>query len=179
VSVWGCGNFECWWPGRIFGNNRAERSGRLEVHPWADDRSAKERERRGAILRTDWREKFARFVESLASAEVYVTIDLDCLRAEDAVTNWESGRFTVEDVAWAIRLLGNRIVAGDICGAWSRPRYARWKQRFAARMDHPKLALPDPAEIARRNKVALRRLFPLLTQRNENDAQADNDRANR
>ncbi len=39
VSVWGCGNFECWWPGRLFGNNWAEHSGRLEVHPWADDRS--------------------------------------------------------------------------------------------------------------------------------------------
>ena len=38
VSVWGCGNFECWWPRQIFGNRRAERAGRLEVHPWADER---------------------------------------------------------------------------------------------------------------------------------------------
>ena len=29
VSVWGCGNFECWWPGQIFGNRRAERAGDL------------------------------------------------------------------------------------------------------------------------------------------------------
>ncbi len=123
ISVWGCGNFECWWPARIFGNNRAERSGRLEVHPWADDRSAKERARRGAILQLDWREKFERFVENIGGAEVYVTVDLDCLRAEEAVTNWENGRFTVEDVAWAITRLGesNRIVGGDICGAWSLP----------------------------------------------------------
>ena len=179
VSVWGCGNFECWWPSRIFGNNRAERAGRLEVHPWAEERSAKERGRRGAILRGDWREKFERFVEQLGGAEVYVTVDLDCLRAEDAVTNWESGRFSVEDVAWAIELLGNRIVAGDICGAWSRPRYARWKQRFAAQVDHPKLALPTPAEIARRNEATLGQLLPVLTQRNEHHAQADNDRADR
>jgi len=55
VSVWGCGNFECWWPMRIFGNNLAEQSGRLEVHPWADDRSAKEQRRLGAILRSNWR----------------------------------------------------------------------------------------------------------------------------
>ncbi|HEX4696139.1 MAG TPA: hypothetical protein VH254_00520, partial [Candidatus Udaeobacter sp.] len=27
VSVWGCGNFECWWPHQIFGNRRAERAG--------------------------------------------------------------------------------------------------------------------------------------------------------
>ena len=175
VSVWGCGNFECWWPGRIFGNNRAERAGRLEVHPWADDRGARERERRGAILRTNWRDKFAIFAEQLSHREIYVTVDLDCLRAEDAITNWESGRFEVEDVAWAINLLGDRIVAGDICGAWSPPRYTRWKQRFAARMDHPRLALPESAEIARRNNAALLRLLPLLTQRNKNHTEADND----
>ena len=181
VSVWGCGNFECWWPGRIFGNNRAERSGRLEVHPWADDRSARERQRRGAILRENWREKFARFAAGRAGAQVYVTVDLDCLRAEEAVTNWESGRYTVEDVAWAIQLLGRqcRIVAGDICGAWSPPRYARWKQRFAARMDHPKLVLPEGAEIRRRNRAALDRLLPLLTERNEDHSETDQDRSDR
>jgi hypothetical protein len=55
VSVWGCGNFECWWPRNIFGNRRAEREGRLDVHPWADDRSKQDRQRRGAILRENWR----------------------------------------------------------------------------------------------------------------------------
>ena len=47
--------------------------------PWVDDRSAKDRERRGAILQTDWREKFECFADSLAGSEVYVTVDLDCL----------------------------------------------------------------------------------------------------
>ena len=161
VSVWGCGNFECWWPARIFGNNRAERTGRLEVHPWADDRSGKDRARRGAILRDNWREKFSEFVRQLGPARVYVTVDLDCLRAEDAATNWESGRFGVEDVAWAIALLGgrDRIVAGDICGAWSPATYARRKQRFASEMDHPKLPLRDPAEMQRTNLAALRRIL--------------------
>ena len=166
VSVWGCGNFECWWPGRIFGNNRAERSGRLEVHPWADDRTAKERTRRGAILQSNWREKFKRFTDSLAGRDVYVTVDLDCLREDEAVTNWENGRFTVEDVAWAIAGLTekNRIVGGDICGAWSAPVFARWKQRFASEMDHPKLPAPDATVAAKRNLGALQRLLPVLAQ---------------
>lgn len=162
VSVWGCGNFECWWPGRIFGNNRAEREGRLEVHPWADDRRGKDRERRGAIFQEDWREKFTGFVRQLGSGQVYLTIDLDCLRAEDAVTNWESGCFSVEDVAWAIALLGHRIGAGDICGAWSRPVYARRKQRFAAEFDHPQLPKHDPALVRQTNLAALRRLLTAL-----------------
>lgn len=164
VSVWGCGNFECWWPGRIFGNNFAERSGRLEVHPWAEDGGGKVRARRGAILRENWRERFSAFVAQLGAMKVYLTIDLDCLRADEAVTNWESGRFSLEDVAWALELLGqgNRIVAGDICGAWSAPIFARRKQRFAAEMDHPKLPEREPEAVRQTNLRVLARLLPLL-----------------
>ena len=134
VSVWGCGNFECWWPRRIFGNRRAERKGRLELHPWADNRGRRARERRGAILRQDWQRRFLAFVKELSGDAVYVTIDLDCLRAEDAITNWESGCFSLDDLEWALRELrhATQIIAGDLCGAFSPPQYARWKQRFAA-----------------------------------------------
>lgn len=164
VSVWGCGNFECWWPARITGNNRAEREGRLEVHPWADNRTSHEQNRRGAILSHNWREKFATFIDELGKAEVYVTIDLDCLRAEDAVTNWEAGRFTVDDIVWALGFLRakTQIVAGDICGAWSLPRYARWKQGFASRMDHPKVPKPSLELAKQTNLHTLRRLLPHL-----------------
>jgi hypothetical protein len=165
VSVWGCGNFECWWPRQLFGNRRAEREGRLEVHPWADDRSESEQKRRGAILRSNWREHFVRFAGELGGTNLYVTIDLDCLRAEDAVTNWESGRFTLEDVAWALDQLREakaRIVAGDICGAFSQPVYARAKQRFAAKMDHPKLPATDPTAVAKINLRAFHALWPSL-----------------
>lgn len=179
VSVWGCGNFECWWPGRIFGNNRAERDGRLEVHPWADDRSEREQSRRGAIRRDNWREQFSTFVRHLGQTRVYVTIDLDCLRKEEAATNWENGRFTIEDLLWALAQLSNRIGAGDICGAWSAPAYARRKQRFASEMDHPKLPPRDPGEIQARNLATLRRLLPALTQRDQHHAEADHNRADR
>lgn len=165
VSVWGCGNFECWWPGRIFGNHRAERAGRLEVHPWADDRPRSNRARRGAILRADWRNDFAEFSSALKGSNVYVTIDLDCLRAEEAVTNWESGRFTLDDVSWALtqlRAAGGAIVGGDICGAFSPPLYARPAQRFVAKLDHPKLPARNLDEAAQTNLRALQVLWPLL-----------------
>ena len=166
VSIWGCGNFECWWPRQLFGNRRAERAGRLEVHPWADQRPMKDRQRRGAILRENWREHFEGFVRNLGGANVYVTVDLDCLAAGEAVTNWESGRFTVVDLEWALTKLREscRIVAGDICGAFSRPVYARWKQRFASEMDHPKLPRPDPEETQEINHSTLQTLWPLLTE---------------
>ena len=166
VAVWGCGNFECWWPHQIFGNRRAERAGILEVHPWADERPAKDRERRGAILRDTWRGHFDEFVKGLAGGRIYVTIDLDCLRGEEAVTNWESGRFSIVDLEWALsRLRGStKIIGGDICGAFSPPSYARWKQRFAAEFDHPKLQLPAADQIRAINSTALAKLWPALTQ---------------
>jgi arginase family enzyme len=165
VSVWGCGNFECWWPGQLFGNRRAERRGALEVHPWADDRSLADQQRRGAILQSNWRERFLDFVGALGRAAVYVTIDIDCLRAVDAVTSWENGRFSVDDVIWALDQLRahGEIVAGDICGAFSPPSYARRKQRFASEMDHPKLSRPSTEETTRINQATLARLLPALT----------------
>lgn len=164
ISVWGCGNFECWWPGQLFGNRRAEREGRLEVHPWAEGRPPSLRSRRGVILRGNWRERFAEFVRALQGSNLYVTIDLDCLRTEEAVTNWESGRFTVEDVAWALTQLraSARIVGGDICGAFSPPVYARLKQRFVAEMDHPKLPAQDLETATKINLGAFEALWPIL-----------------
>lgn len=165
VSVWGCGNFECWWPHQIFGNRRAERAGVLEVHPWADDRPVKDRHRRGAILRDNWRERFEEFLTTVGAENVYVTIDLDCLRADEAVTNWESGRYTVVDLEWALgRLRGSsRVIGGDICGAYSPPTYARFKQRFAAEFDHPKIQLASSDQIRAINFKALQNLWPPLT----------------
>ncbi len=164
VSVWGCGNFECWWPRRFFGNRRAERSGELEVHPWADGRPASQQNRQGAIVASNWRARFTQFVQALAGSNVYITIDLDCLRAEDAATNWESGRFALDDVAWALTQLRGqtKIVGGDICGAFSPPKYARAKQRFAAEMDHPKLRPRDLGAARQINLRAFAALWPEL-----------------
>lgn len=164
ASVWGCGNFECWWPHQIFGNRGAERMGILEVHPWADDRSVKDRQRKGAILRENWREHFERFLKTIRGENIYITIDLDCLRIEEAVTNWESGRFSIPDLQWALGKLREfcRIVGGDICGAYSPPKYARWKQRFAAEFDHPKIQLPANDEIHAVNLTALEKLWLAL-----------------
>jgi arginase family enzyme len=164
VSVWGCGNFECWWPHQIFGNRRAERAGVLEVHPWADDRPLKDRERRGAILRDNWRARFEQFVNTRNGENVYVTIDIDCLRPKEAVTNWEAGRFTIADLEWALGILhgSSRIIGGDICGAYSEPTFVRWKQRFAAEFDHPKIQLPPTEQIRAINLAALEKLWPVL-----------------
>ncbi len=166
VSVWGCGNFECWWPGQLFGNRRAERAGTLAVHAWADDRPRAQQKRRGAIFRATWRKEFERFVAELADRNVYVTVDLDCLQSGDAVTNWENGKFAVDDLAWALERIRSsaRIVGGDVCGAFSPPRYARAAQRFVATIDHPKLPTPNETKARAINLAAVEKLWPILAQ---------------
>jgi len=89
---------------------------------------------------------------------------MDCLVPNEAITNWESGRLTTDDVVWALQELRKscRIVGGDLCGAYSKPRYARRKQRFAANFDHPKLDLPSPDEIREINFRTLSKVWPIL-----------------
>jgi hypothetical protein len=143
AMVWGCGNFELRFPSRLFANHRALRSGRLQIHAWAERQRPSVARRFNCMTRENWREPFDQFARSLTGQSVYVTVDMDCLRAEEAVTNWENGLFAADDIAWAIRHLRSaaRLVAGDICGARSVPHYARWRQQFAGDWDHPKL--PD------------------------------------
>ena len=164
ISVWGCGNFECWGWHRMWGNHRDVRSGRLEVHPWADGRPVADQVRPGSILESTWRERFTAFAGGLRGQAVYVTVDIDGLREGQAVTNWENGRFTAEDVAWALDELSAHasIVAGDLCGARSAPAYARWTQRFASETDHPELPAFDPAEALRINAGSFATIWPRL-----------------
>jgi hypothetical protein len=164
VSVWGCGNFELAYPSRLFANRRALKAGTLEVHAWAERQKPAVQRRFNCMTRDNWRERFGRFAASLNGSSTYITVDLDCLRAEEAVTNWEYGLFTAADVAWAIAQLREKtsVIGGDLCGAWSQPAYARRFQRFAGNWDHPKIAMPDMKQAAEINGNALRTIWPAL-----------------
>jgi hypothetical protein len=164
VSVWGCGNFELAFPSRVFANHKALRAGTLEVHAWAERQSPAVQRRFNCMTRETWRERFEAFANSLAGQEVYVTVDLDCLRAEEAMTNWENGLFAAADVAWALGHLREKshILAGDLCGPYSPPTYARRFQRFAGNWDHPKLSAPGPALATGVNLLALSTIWPAL-----------------
>lgn len=164
VIVWGCGNFELAFPHRLFANRRALRDGRLEVHAWAERQSPGVQMRFGCIRRESWRESFDRFANDLAGQDVYVTIDLDCLQADEAVTNWENGLFTADDIAWAVGRLRDsaKLIGGDVCGAYSAPVYARWRQRLAAEWDRPTRPPTDSDQARVINRRTLARIWPAL-----------------
>lgn len=142
VVVWGCGNFELRFPSRMFANRAALRSGRLEVRPWAERLGDPDRRRYRCLSRSNWREEFEKEVERTGNSRVYVSIDLDCLSEDWGGSNWENGRYEPDDLVWALQLLHARatVAGGDLCGAFSAPRYARVWQRLLAGIDHPRLA---------------------------------------
>jgi len=153
--VWGCGNFELNWPHRLFGDSR------IEVHAWGERYSI------GKITRENWRAKFEQFADSFRDQNVYITVDMDCLREEEAITNWENGLFTADDVAWAISRLRAtaNVIGGDVCGAYSHPIYERRLQCVAAEWDHPKLS---PRTNAREiNTASLKKIWPALVDSTE------------
>lgn len=165
VAVWGCGNFELNFPARLFRSRRALGAHRLLVFAWQHRIAPGAARLFGSIATDTWRERFSHFAATQRGAQLYVTIDMDCLQPADAVTNWENGCFSVADIAWALRELRSActLVGGDICGAFSPPRYARLFQRLAARWDHPRLGPIDGVAAAQTNLRTLQILWPVLT----------------
>ncbi|HUB24211.1 MAG TPA: hypothetical protein VL992_02200 [Tepidisphaeraceae bacterium] len=164
AHVWGCGNFELALPARLFANRRALRGGRLVVHPWAERQSESTRRHYDCITRDNWKLQFEQFASGLSGANIYITVDLDCVGPDHAKTNWENGLFAPGDVAWAIRQLRQRanVFAGDVCGAYSPPEYHGLARRFIGWWDHPKLPPISLDEARRVNKVAIAAIWPAL-----------------
>ena len=69
------------------------------------------------------------FVDLLASRittdAVYITIDKDVLRADDAVTNWDQGQLSLDGLERLVRGVAGRarLIGADVVGDWSPPRY--------------------------------------------------------
>jgi hypothetical protein len=165
VAVWGCGNFECGFPWRWRGNRSACRSGRLWVAPWRREKNDYP-DWLHPMSTADWQAAFARFLESIRTSPIYVTVDLDCLAESEAITNWENGRFLLADLLWAINFVRQnaRVIGGDLCGAFSALRYASWFQSVAGRLDHPHQRSVTDTKRRSINLHALERIWPILTQ---------------
>lgn len=107
---------------------------------------------------------------SIPTSSLYVTIDKDVLRAQDALTNWDQGRASLDFVVAAIRRAsaGRRVIGADVVGDWSPAVYggapgARLLKRGEALLDQPWCGpAPDAARAV--NEAANLRLLDLFAE---------------
>ncbi|MDE2389963.1 MAG: hypothetical protein KGN35_12955 [Betaproteobacteria bacterium] len=164
AQVWGCGNFELNWPYNLFAPKDALQSGRLQVFSWQERYPKLSICQEGVISRDTWRDIFLQQLSRWQGRSLYVTIDLDCLNAQEFRSNWEHGLFTVDDLAWALTQVRQNatLIGGDICGAYSAPVFSRLTQRLASTFDHPQLSPNSISETVQNNHQAILKLWPLL-----------------
>ena len=159
AAIWGCGNFELDRPNSFFANHRgsAERAARrppVGRAAEAGHAAALARARR----RATWRAEFAAFARgarrrggvhhggSRLPGRGRSGHELGAAGSSRRRT-WRGRSSEVRDSA--------TVVGGDLCGAWSEPEYARFRQRIEGRLDHPKHAPIDP-EAARGSAICAR-----------------------
>ncbi len=147
--------------------------GRVEIYPWRSPNG-------GPILRVGdqaWPSMqamgevgFANLLASrIATPAVYVTIDKDVLRADDAVTNWDQGQLSLDGLERLIRAVAGRarLIGADVVGDWSPPRYgpdllSNLLKRGEAFLDQPRGGVPG--DLARTNEATNLRLLSLFAE---------------
>ena len=148
--------------------------GRLELYAYREPRGAANVSLCGRDWPTIETVGEGAFVDFLASRietdAVYITIDKDVLRAEDAITNWDQGRTSLTLLEALIQRIAqnHRLIGADIVGDWSSPRYgggvvASLLKRGEAMLDQPWRG-PDRKAALRVNEAVNRRLLRLFVQ---------------
>jgi len=83
---------------------------------------------------------FLAVLKRLPAKQVYISIDKDCLRSEYALTNWEEGLLTLEELLAILKLIKENldIVGMDITGDYSKIDIREKFKAALSRLDHPK-----------------------------------------
>lgn len=141
------------------GNLKSLRENRLELYPYAHKPSKVFFKKvpqnlsvevdRGLFLSTIYwhelagenlREFFEKILCRLPSRNVYVSIDKDCLNYDAALTNWEEGRFSLEELLLMLKLIKENleIVGLDITGDYSPIHLNGLIKKIISYWDHPR-----------------------------------------
>lgn len=93
---------------------------------------------------------FYELLKRIRQKRVYVSIDKDCLKNEYALTNWEEGKFSLDELLFLLKLIKENldIVGLDISGDYSPVSVKGVVKKIASYLDHPKrikaATLPEP-----------------------------------
>jgi len=85
-------------------------------------------------------EFFLSLVQSLSVKSVYISLDKDCLKSEVSLTNWEEGKFSLDELLIMLKIIKDNceIIGMDICGDYSKPSFANKFKAIISCLDHPK-----------------------------------------
>ena len=88
---------------------------------------------------TDMKKFMSRVLQRCRSRKAYISIDKDCLKADHALSNWEQGRFSLDELLGLLKVIKETmdIVGLDITGEYSEPVVAGSIKELCSRLDHP------------------------------------------
>ena len=115
-------------------------------------------------------EFFLHIIRRFPTKKVYVTVDKDCLRPDDALTNWDQGNLSLDDLLTMLKIIKENldIVGMDITGDYSPIRVDGVFKKITSRLDHPKkikaAELPEPSVTAVNERTNLK-ILDLVTLR--------------
>jgi hypothetical protein len=145
------------------GNLKSLKEDRVEIYPYAHRPSkvflkrvpeniSVRTERRPFFSTIYWHELvgenlgqfFKGLIGRLPSKNVYVSIDKDCLNYDSALTNWEEGGFSLEQLLLMLKLIKEnlRIIGLDITGDYSNIEVSGPLKRVLSYLDHPRNIKP-------------------------------------
>ena len=90
-------------------------------------------------LKTSLKAGVQEILNHISTKNVYISVDKDCLRAEDAITNWEQGTLPLETVTACIAAIRNNhtIVGADTVGDYSPPIFNSPLKWIGSFLDRP------------------------------------------
>lgn len=147
------------WPGIQSANLNSLRGERLEIYPYLHNPtrvylrqvsrnssvSLNKKLLSTKIIWSELKDKnieefFLARIQSLPTKKVYVSIDKDCLKSDFALTNWEEGKLSLDQLLTMLKIIKEKldIVGLDITGDYSKVPAAGIIKGLISRLDHPR-----------------------------------------
>ncbi len=97
----------------------------------------------------------AEVINYISTQQVYISIDKDCLRLEDAYTNWEQGTLPISTVTSTIRAIKDKfdIVGADTVGDYSKPTFRSPLKWIGSWLDRKVSNTPNNQLFLKRNEL--------------------------
>lgn len=87
------------------------------------------------------------FREELGRRPLYISLDKDVVAPDEAVVNWDSGRFTMAEIRMVIdeftAAAGGRLAGMDVVGDWSPVEVQGWFRTLFHLTMHPPLTIDE------------------------------------